>query len=162
MPQLQFENYHIHPRVATMIHNMGWLFLHEYRCEDWRIDFVALNPDNGDLAIVECKTHITNPIPVMAQIGAYHYDFQIWEAFKWVFVWDKPSNDIVEAMAEDSIKVFHVEESVLLTSPQLKNHQKYAFYRAFYHFYPCHNYFPFVEPNGTPIHHSYRASLHRL
>lgn len=153
MPQLQFENYQIHPRVATMINQMGWLFLHEYTCGKGRMDFLAMNPENGDLAIVECKTSVAGGVGViLGQLGGYHHDFGIRGAFEWAFVWDKPKAKHVEIIEACNVRLFHVNESVPATSPYLKPRQKHEFYYHFYRFYPFHDYFPFRTEGGRAIH----------
>jgi hypothetical protein len=152
MPEMRFENQQVHPRVATMIKQMGWLFLHEYTCGKGRMDFLAMNPVNGDLAIVECKTSIPSVGPVLGQIGQYHHDFGIRAAFEWVFTWEKPKLKQIETIEACDVKLFLVNESIPATSPYLKSREKSQFYYHFYRFYPFHDYFPFRTEGGRAIH----------
>lgn len=150
--QPRFETAHVHPRAATVIKNMGWLFLHEHICGKGRMDFLAMNPENGDLAIVECKTSISSVASVLRQLDQYHHDFAIRDAAQWIFVWDTPSQYSSDIINLCDVKLFQVNEGVPATSPTLRPSEKYEFYHHFYRFYPCHNYFPFREPNSRAIH----------
>lgn len=152
MPQLQFENYQIHPRVAFMIKQMGWLFLHEYSRGKGRMDFLALHPESGDIAVVECKQSTPWVGTILGQLGQYHHDLGIKGAFEWAFVWNKPKRKQVETIEACGVRLFYVNESTPTISPYLKPREKHEFYYHFYRFYPFHDYFPFRTEGGRAIH----------
>lgn len=148
----KFETTNVHPRVAAMLDAMGWIFLHECLTDTGRMDFLCLNPENGDLAIIECKVTILSAKEVINQVGQYHEDFDIKDALQWVFVWDQPSKNISEIFEACHVSLFTVPHGNPTISPYPKLKAKQHFYRNFYRFYPFHEYFPTRTERGVAIH----------
>jgi hypothetical protein len=116
------------------------------------MDFLAMNPETGDLAIVECKVRVDWVGTILGQLGGYHNDFNIRAAAEWAFVWDKPKPKQEATIEACGVRLFHVDSSVPTRSPYLKPSEKHEFYYHFYRFYPFHDYFPFRTEGGRAIH----------
>jgi hypothetical protein len=142
----------IAPRAATLILNMGWMFLPEVISDAGRMDFLALHPQTGALAIVECKTTITSPMGVLNQIDRYHEAFGIETAQKWAFSWNPISQKFANTFAEFDVSYHHIDNNLERSRNKLKISQKYRFYETFYRFYPFHDVFPTRTESGRILH----------
>ena len=139
MAQDKFEAREIHPRVAALLQKADWLYLHECVLDDnRRVDFVALNPRSGHIAIVECKAAVTSVSSLAEQVNHYHQRFGAPDAFKWVFVWETPHNRTVVRLMEHHIQVFDMdsEPSVSPISASVGHKAKRIFWETFKKFHP--------------------------
>jgi len=64
-----YESQEIHPRVATWLNRRNFPYIHEYR---QRVDFLTINPQTGQVAIIECKQEINITSHVIHQINGYY------------------------------------------------------------------------------------------
>lgn len=129
-----FEYKEIHPRVAALLQKADWLYLHECVLDDnSRIDFVALNPRSGHIAIVECKTHVASVSSLAEQVNHYHRQFGAPIAYKWVFVWDTPMTRTVNRLMQHDIQVFDMENEpdVAPIHPSVGHKSKRIFWETF-------------------------------
>lgn len=152
MTQNRFEQSEIHPRVGTMLRDMGLFFLHEVKAGDGRMDFLAMNPVNGALSVIECKRHSMSPGSIVSQVSQYHRDFNMPCAARWVFLWDIPTKTQSQCFERSGVKHFVVESDAPHSNVKLPQREKNVFYSAFYRFYPFDDRFPIRTPYGRILH----------
>lgn len=137
--QNRFEAKEVHPRVAALLQKDDWLFLHECRLDDGRrMDFLALNPRSGHVAIVECKIEITSSEDVARQVNHYHSQLGFSDAFKWVFVWVMPSAKKIHGLMRHDIQVYEMdnEPDVTPISTSVDTRGKRVFWETFKRYHP--------------------------
>ena len=142
----------IAPRAATLILNMGWLFLPEVINDAGRMDFLAMNPTNGQCAIVECKTTILSPMGVLNQIDRYHEAFGLTSALKWAFSWNPTPQKFIDTFTEFDVSYHHIDNSLEKSRNKLRMKDRYHFYETFYRFHPFHEVFPTHTEYGRILH----------
>lgn len=149
---MRFDAAEIAPRAATLILNMGWIFLPEVINDAGRMDFLALNPANGAIAIVECKTTVLSPMGVLNQIDRYHEAFGLPNALKWAFSWNPVSQRFADTFADYGVSYHHIDNNLERSRNKLKLKDRYRFYETFYRFYPFHDVFPTQTESGRSLH----------
>jgi len=152
MPAMRIDAVEIAPRAATLILNMGWTFLPEVICDAGRMDFLAMNPLDGTLAIVECKTTILSPMGVVQQIDRYHESFGMPTALKWAFSWNPISQKFIDTFSRQGVSYYHIDNMLEKSRNKLRMRDRYKFYETFHRFYPFHDYFPTKTDGGRPLH----------
>ena len=149
---MRFDVAEVAPRAATLILNMGWMFLPEVICDAGRMDFLALNPQNGALAVVESKTTIASPKTVTDQIDRYHESFGLPIAMKWALSWHPIPHKFVHMFAANGVSYYHIDNDLPRSRNKLRISERYRFYEVFYRFYPSHDVFPTHTESGRCIH----------
>ena len=149
---MRFDTSDVAPRAATLILNMGWMFLPEVINDAGRMDFLALNPQSGAIAIVECKTTITSPMVVLNQIDRYHEAFGLPNALKWAFSWNPISQKFIDTFADYGVSYHHIDNNLERSRNKLRLSERYKFYETFYRFYPFHDVFPARTESGRILH----------
>lgn len=88
------ETWDLHPRVAHDLNERGLLWVNEYMYRPYglegggSIDFVAIDPKNGNLSIIECKIKINSLPDLEDQLYKYFHAFYVMEAVKEVYAFD--------------------------------------------------------------------------
>lgn len=126
------ESYDLHWRVAHILTADGWLYVHEYRGEGrGQIDFIALNPVTGHIAIIECKVDMESVDQITYQVNRYHKTLGIESALKWVFTLAPISKKRSDALVERGIECSHIDRSIPLLQPLPAGYAMGKFNEAF-------------------------------
>lgn len=139
MTKTSFEVKEIHPIVAALLKKAHWLYLHECVLDDnRRIDFVALNPRSGHIAIVECKIFVSSVSDLARQVNHYHSQFGVPIAFKWVFIWQTPRDSTIHRLMKHDIQVFDIDSEPTVTpiDASVGHKSKRIFWETFKSFHP--------------------------
>lgn len=100
----------VHPRVAHALESSNWCYVHEYKPRiEGSIDFLAINRDTHQLAIIECKRRIESLGDVIFQVNHYARLVSIKEAIKVVFTMRPPTKDVIRALKAENIVIYGVD-----------------------------------------------------
>lgn len=100
------ETLDLHPRVAHHLNMRGLLWINEWRypsVEDapgGSIDFVAVDPRNGQFSIIECKIAIESVSAIERQLDRYFEAFCVSEAKKEVYAFFATPQQIQKLQAK--------------------------------------------------------------
>lgn len=108
------EIYDLHPRVAHALSQRKLVWTNEYRYPPYRmenggsIDFVGIDPQDGTIHIIECKTTVQTLTYLEDQLYKYWHAFLIPEAVKEVYAFDVTGHQR-EWLESRKIGVFTIE-----------------------------------------------------
>lgn len=89
-----YEAYDLHPRAAYHLKQRGLLFVNEYKYAPYRlepggsIDFVAVDPKDGQFFIIECKLKVRDVEALEDQLYKYYHAFYVLDAIKEVYTFE--------------------------------------------------------------------------
>jgi hypothetical protein len=130
-PRMYREARDLHTRVAYMLKDENWCYVHEYHYRGGSMDFAAIHRVTGKIQLIECKTVITDSNAAAQQLVRYCKDFGFPGVFRRIYTLGPITEYQSRVLQRYSVMAFQIS----LDTPQIPYGDRATCYEEFKELY---------------------------